>query len=147
MHSHRKMKTFLLRVTVTQTTNDTDDVSGTKFTQWTDNTNCSPQVYWGVPVGYDGQSCPTSVNTLPLLTFLTARQGRQPLSTSQLKRLDTSHNRYCLMQCNRIRWHTCSAKSIETMKFKMSTMQNRVVCYPVFWSISHQTAFLRINWH
>jgi len=42
MHIHQKMKTFLLRVT--DTDSDTGDITDTNFTQWTDNTNCRPTV-------------------------------------------------------------------------------------------------------
>ena len=103
--------------------NDTDDDVDMNFTQCTDNTNCWPivpvvQRLTEVPVGYGKQSHLTSVKTIPHLEFW-LRQGRQAPSISQLKRLDTRHNRHWLMQCKRIRCHVCSAKNKETgTKFK-----------------------------
>ena len=49
-------------------------------------------------------------NEPSLISILTARQGSQAPSTSQLTRLDTRHNRHWFMQCKRIQccvWSTC----------------------------------------
>jgi hypothetical protein len=54
-----------------QSDDNTDDVTGTNFTQWTDNTNCQPTVpvvntFIGGPSKLQ-QSHPTSLQTLPHL--------------------------------------------------------------------------------
>jgi hypothetical protein len=105
---------FLLRVT--DTDSDTDDITSTNFTQWTDNTNCRPTIpvvhrFTGYPTGLC-QTEPPHINKEPSpLNILMARQGRQAPSTGQLKRLNTRHNRHWLMQCKRIWCRVCSAKN------------------------------------
>jgi len=55
MHIHRKTKTFLLRVT--DSGNDTDDVTDTNFTQGNDITNYRPTV----PVVQRFTGCPSGL--------------------------------------------------------------------------------------
>ena len=63
---------------------------------------------------------PLHINNGPsALGVLTARQGKQALSMSQIKRFYISHNRHRLTQCKRIRCHAYSAKNKEKRtKFK-----------------------------
>jgi hypothetical protein len=69
-------------------------------------------------------------------------------STSQLKRLDTRHNKHWLMQCKRIQCHVYSANIyIYIYISQVLRMQYMVVCHPLFRVISRQTAFLRIIWN
>jgi hypothetical protein len=88
------------------TDSDTDDVTYTNFTQWTDRYKlstycaCSPQVYKGSERVMTNRATPQQYTSS--LSILTARQGRQSPSMSQLKRLDISHNRHWLTQCTRI---------------------------------------------
>ena len=115
MHIHQKTKTFLL--SDSNTDSETDDVTDTNFTQWTDNTNCQPTVpvvvYSGSQWVMIKKNHPISIMTL-LYVVSTARQGRQAPSMSQLKRLDIRHNRHWPMQCERIQCRVCSAENVET---------------------------------
>jgi hypothetical protein len=77
----------------------------------------------------------------------TAGRRRQAPSVSQQKRFDPRHNRHWLMQCKRIRCRVFCQKQRNKNKIYVSRMQRRVVWYPMLWSISHQTAFLRTRWH
>ena len=103
------------------TDSDTDDVIYTNFTQWTDKyklstyCTCSPQVYRGSEWVTTNRATPHQYSSP--LSILTARQGRQAPSMSQLKRLDTSHNRHWLMQCKRIHCRMFHQKQTR-MKFK-----------------------------
>jgi len=56
------------------TDNDTDDITGTNITQWTNGANCRPTVpvvrkFTDGPLCYDKQSHPTSIKALPHLAF------------------------------------------------------------------------------
>jgi hypothetical protein len=60
----------------------------------------------------------------------------------------TSEKSDTLMQCKRIRFRVRSAKNEEKRtKVKCWESNIKVVWYPMFRGISHQTAFLRSNWH
>jgi hypothetical protein len=77
------------------TDSETDDVTDTNFTQWTDDTNCQPTVpvvvYKGSQWVMTKKNHPTSINTL-LYLVSTARQGRQ----APFMRPDTTHKRHWL---------------------------------------------------
>ena len=101
MHIHWKTKTFLLRVTVTLTMIQMTLLTPTSRSRLT--IHCWPTV----PVvhrftwGHSGlrQTQPHHINKDPFpVSILTARQGRQAPSTSQLKNSDKRHNRHWLMQ-------------------------------------------------
>jgi len=53
-------------------------------------------------------------------------------SMSQLKRLDSSHNRHWLFQCKRIWQHVCSAKNKETKKYKCRECNIGLCATPCF---------------
>jgi hypothetical protein len=122
------------------------------FTNWSDSTNyqlTAPVVhrFAGAPSGL-WHIQPPHINKHPSpLSVLTERQGRQVPSMSQLNRLDTSHNRHWSLQCNRIRCCVFRQKQRKKNKIQVSRIKHMVLCYPMSQGISHQTAFLTINWH
>jgi hypothetical protein len=59
----------------------------------------------------------------------TTRQGRKPLSMSQLKWADTRHNRHWLMQCKRIQCRMFCQRQRKRNEIQVSWMQRRFVCY------------------
>ena len=138
MHIHWNTKSISAQ-NDSDTDNHTDDITGTKFTQWTDNTNFQPTApivhrFTGrVPVCYNRQRHPTSVKTLPHFSVWTARQERQVPSMGNLKGLDTSHNRNWYMQCNKICCYVNSTKNKETRtKFKYREYNIRLCATPCF---------------
>jgi hypothetical protein len=44
-------------------------------------------------------------------------------------------------------WRCVCYSKTNNSQIQVSSMQIRVVCLPMFRGISHQTAFLRTNWH
>jgi hypothetical protein len=103
-HIRWKMKTFLLRVTVTLTKTQmvllTQPSHSGLAVKTVDLQSTGLQ---GVHMGYDKQEPPHTSRDPSPLSVLTARQGRQALSISHLKIFDTRHNRHCIMQCKRVR--------------------------------------------
>jgi len=99
------------------TDSEKDDVTDKNFIQWTDNTNCQPTVpvavYRGSQWFMTKKNHPTSIKTL-LYVVSTAIEGRQAPSMSQLKRLNTRHNRHWVTQCERIQCRVCSAENVKT---------------------------------
>jgi hypothetical protein len=127
--------------------NHVECVTGTNFAHWTVDINC-PRKFTGGPSGLR-QTEPPHTNADPYpLSILTTRQGKQAPSTSQLKSLDTRHNRHWLISNVREFGAVCVYRQMQRNKSEVpgSRMQSRVMCYPMFQGISHQTAFLRINW-
>ena len=113
-HSHKKIRTILPRITVTLTMTQITLLTQTSQTGLTVQTvNLLYLQFTGLQGGPCGlwQIQPPHINNDPSpFGILTARQGRQAPSTSQLKRLDTRHNRHWFMQCKRIQccvWSTC----------------------------------------
>jgi hypothetical protein len=117
-HIHKKMKTILPRITVTLTMILITLLTQSSQTGLTVETVNLLNLYsTGLHKGPSGlwQIQPPHINNDPSpFGILTARQGRQAPSTSQLKRLDTRHNRHWSMQCKRIQGCVCSAKDTET---------------------------------
>jgi hypothetical protein len=76
----------------------------------------------------------------------TTRQERQVPSISQLNILDTRCNKQWPLERN---WVPCVFHYIQSNKNEIQVPRRRhgVVCYPVFWCISHQTTFLRTIGH
>ena len=74
----------------------------------------------------------------------TTRQERQTPSTSQLK---SHYARSTLAFEVKTIWRCVCHSKTNNSKTQVSRMQIRVVYLPMFWGISHQTAFLRTNWH
>jgi hypothetical protein len=115
--------------------------------QWHWQCDCQTTVpvvhrFTGGPSG-SWQTEPPQISTITRFSVLKASQGRQAPSSSQLKRLHTSHNRHLCMQYKSI-W--CSVfHQKHKNKIQVSRMQHQVVCHPIFWGILLQTAFLRIS--
>jgi hypothetical protein len=110
---YHKTKTFLLRVTVTLTITQMTLLAQTSHSDWLYSLltycTCSSQMYRGSEWVVTNRAAPHQY-TFPLECFDSKPRWQAP-STSQLKRLDTSHNRHWLMQYNTIWHHVCSAKN------------------------------------
>jgi hypothetical protein len=123
-----KIKTFVVRVTLTQMMVHKLHIVDWQYKLSIDCT-CSPQVYRGSEwVMTNGAT--THQYTSPL-SVLATRQRRQVSSTTQLKRLDTSHNKHWLMQWKWIWCRVCSAEREREREKKNSSVENAIYgCVP-----------------